>query len=157
MAEQRVVHSTFQMERSFSKTPEAVFAAFADPAVKRRWFFEGPTNQLKQHSLEFQVGGRERAELVLQTGPVAGQTCVNDTIYQDIVADRRIVAAYRMSIGGHCISASLVTIELLPTSAGTLLILTHQGAYFEHADGPEMRKHGWETLLGKLQSELEAG
>jgi hypothetical protein len=43
---------------------------------------------------------------------------------------------------------------LLASKKGTDLILTHQGTYLEGADGPEMRKGGWEHLLGKLEAEL---
>ena len=38
MAEQSVVHSTFVIERSYPKPPGRVFGAFADAALKRRWF-----------------------------------------------------------------------------------------------------------------------
>ena len=48
----------------------------------------------------------------------------------------------------------MATIELLPAGSGTDLVFTHQGAYFEGADGPEMRKGGWESLLNKLVKEL---
>ncbi len=37
MEKTTTVHSTFSLERSFKATPERVFAAFADPASKRRW------------------------------------------------------------------------------------------------------------------------
>jgi uncharacterized protein YndB with AHSA1/START domain len=150
----KAVHSTFVIERSFPKPPETVFAAFADPAKKRRWFFEGPNHQLKSHELDFSVGGQERAELMITGGPIAGKAVVNETSYQDIVPAQRIVTAYRMLLDGHCFSAALATIELAGDGAGTLLTLTHQGAYFDGADGPEMRKHGWETLLGKLAAEI---
>lgn len=157
MGQSKVVHSTFVLERSFPKPPAKVFAAFADPVKKRRWFFEGPHHELKEHRLDFAVGGRECAELKFVAGPVAGMTCVNETIYQDIVPECRIVAAYRMSLDGRCISAALATIELCENGEGTHLVLTHQGAYFEGADGPEMRKQGWESLLEKLGKELVTG
>jgi len=41
MPEQPVIHSTFVIERTYPKPPETVFAAFADPAKKSRWFAEG--------------------------------------------------------------------------------------------------------------------
>jgi uncharacterized protein YndB with AHSA1/START domain len=151
-----VIHSTFQLERKLKASPKQVFAAFADEATKRRWFFGGgSTHALEHHSLDFKVGGRERAQMKMGPGtPVSGKTLVNETLYQDIVPDRRIVAAYKMSMDGTPFSASLVTIELVPNGSGTDLVFTHQGAYFENADGPAMRKDGWEKLLGKLEKEL---
>ena len=59
-----------------------------------------------------------------------------------------------MSLGGRRISSSLVTIELLPTDKGTDLICTHQGAFFEGSDGPEMREGGWRKLLERLDKDL---
>jgi uncharacterized protein YndB with AHSA1/START domain len=60
-----------------------------------------------------------------------------------------------MSMDEKPFSASLATIELLPDGSGTDLVFTHQGAYFEGADGPEMRKRGWEILLGELAKEVD--
>jgi hypothetical protein len=55
-----------------------------------------------------------------------------------------------MAVAEKCISASLCTVELLPSDAGTDLIFTHQAAFFEGADGPEMREDGWRKLPGSL-------
>lgn len=155
MQEPTTTHSTFVLERSYPTTPERVFAAFADSGQKRRWFVEGHRNIVKRYELDFRAGGREQSEIVLGEGtPVAGKTCTNDTLYQDIVVNRRIVFSSSMTIADHCISVSLVTIELLPTASGTDLLCTHQGAFFEHSDGPERRQQGWSVLLDKLSEEF---
>jgi len=86
--------------------------------------------------------------------PLKGVACTNDVYYQDIVRDRRIVFASAMSLGEKCISASLVTVEFLKSGTGTELVCTHQGAFFEGSDGPEMRKEGWRTLFDKLTAEF---
>jgi len=156
MENSTVIHSTFQLERKLKASPERVFAAFADEATRRRWFFGGGVHTQEHHELDFKVGGTERAQMKMGPGtPVAGMTLVNDTVYADIVPGRRIVTAYRMSMDGKPFSASLATIELLPDGSGTDLIFTHQGAYFEGADGPEMRKGGWELLLARLAKEVD--
>jgi uncharacterized protein YndB with AHSA1/START domain len=59
-----------------------------------------------------------------------------------------------MTLGDRRISASLVTVELLPTDQGTDLICTHQGAFFEGADGPQFREAGWRKLFEQLAKEL---
>jgi hypothetical protein len=45
-------------------------------------------------------------------------------------------------------------VEFLPTQQGTDLIFTEQAAFFEGADGPEMREEGWHKLLEHLAKEL---
>jgi|ERR1017187_3111481 uncharacterized protein YndB with AHSA1/START domain len=149
------IHSTFVLERNFSAAPERVFAAFIDPAKKRRWFLGGESARIQNYELDFRAGGMETASILLPEGtPVAGLTCRSDTIYQNIVPNRRIVFASTMSIQGNCISASLVTVELLAAALGTDLILTHQAAFFEGADGPEMREDGWRKLIENLSAEI---
>jgi uncharacterized protein YndB with AHSA1/START domain len=50
-----------------------------------------------------------------------------------------------------------VTIEFLATETGTDLICTHQSAFFEGSDGPQIREAGWKALLEKLGKELARG
>jgi uncharacterized protein YndB with AHSA1/START domain len=156
MEERSVTHSTFVIERAYPSAPERVFAAFADPVRKRRWFAGDRNVAVEGYEMDFRVGGIERARYRFGEGsPFPGAELANDTVYQDIVQNRRIVIAYTMAIAGRRMSASLATIELLPADGGTNLIFTEQGAFFEGADGPQMREGGWRKLLEKLAGELE--
>jgi len=75
-------------------------------------------------------------------------------ILLDFVPDRRIVTASTMRAADHCISASLVTIELADAGDGTLLTCTHHGVFFEGADGPQLRELGWNKLMDRLGTAL---
>ena len=155
MDERTVTHGTFVIERSYATTPERVFAAFADPAKKRRWFCGGEGSEMEEFEMDFRVGGTERT--MRRMGPATpfpGVALTNESYYQDIVPNRRVVFAYTMSLGERRISASLATVEFVRTEKGTDLIFTDQGAYLEGGDGPKMREGGWGKLLEGLAKEL---
>ena len=164
MKDRTVSHATYEIERSYPVPPRRVFAAFADPVKKRRWFREEDASETLEFEMDFRVGGRERSTFRVKGGPVDGVICTNDTTYQDIVPDSRIVLAYTMALGEKRFSSSLATFQLLAATAaanaaestaqGTKLIFTEQAAFFEGADGPEMRKEGWRRLLDRLGVEL---
>ena len=156
-SEPKVVHNTFVVERNFPYSPEVVFDAFADPAKVRQWFANGEMNEIVEFSADFKVGGTDR--LVYRLGPATplpGVALENESRYQEIVPNERIVTVSTMKIGGSHISASQITFELLPTGEGTDLVCTHQGVFLPNSGGPAMREAGWNTLLDRLVKLLSA-
>jgi len=152
MEQQAVVHNTFVLEHAYPVPPERVFAAFSDPAKKRRWYVEG---EIESYDMDFRVGGKEHYASGFKEGhPLAGHTLKSENMYRNIVPNRRIIFTSTMALEEKCFSISLGTVELLPTEKGTDLILTFQSAFLEGADGPEMREAGWRKLLDKLGKEL---
>ena len=145
-----VVHSTFSIERTYPSTPTRVFAAFANPVTKRHWFAEGEGWEVDEFTVDFRVGGREVARFRFKGGAPMG----NDTVYLDIVPDRRIVLAYTMTVGGTRLSVSLATVEIAPAGDGARLVYTEQGAFFDGADKPAGREAGCRMLLERLGEEL---
>jgi uncharacterized protein YndB with AHSA1/START domain len=144
-----VTHGTFVIERNYPVAPERVFAAFSDPAKKHRWFVDDEASGVEDFGMDFRVGGVERKRFSNKYG-----VFTNNTVYLDIIPDRRIIFAYTMSMGDRRFSSSQATVELLTTEKGTNLIFTDQGAYFEGSDGPKMRQDGWRVLLESLAKEL---
>src|SRR5439155_11067198 len=89
-----VTHATFVIERTYPATPARVFAAFADPAIKSRWF-GSPDSHTSDHALDFRVGGRE----IVRGGRPDGPIYTYEAEYQDLVPDQRIVSTYAMDMG----------------------------------------------------------
>jgi uncharacterized protein YndB with AHSA1/START domain len=139
------VHDTFVIERTYPAAPARVFAAWAEPEAKRRWF-----GSPDEHQLDFRVGGAER--LVATTE--AGNVYTYEGRYQDIVRDMRIVYSYDMHRDADRISVSLATIELIGSGAETLLRYTEQGVYLDGHDTAAQREHGTRELLEALAGEL---
>ena len=157
MAESKVVHNTFVIERKFTQPIPAVFDAFSNPEKARRWHLGDNSSEVVEFALDFREGGIEK--LVYKMGPQTpfpGTVLENEGLYQEIVPDDRIVLASTMKLGGHRISVTQVTFELLPDGDGTELICTHQGAFLPGSDGPEIRKAGWNTLLERLAAVVAA-
>ena len=154
MADPTTIHNTFVIERRYPVAPRRVFAAFADPAQKRRWY-GAERDAVEAFDMDFRPGGREQMRYRLGADtPFPGVAMVNEGAYADIEPDRRIVFTQTMSLGARRISAALITAEILPDEGGALLILTHQAAFFEGADGPARREAGWRGLLDKLAQAL---
>ncbi len=158
LEEQSVIHSTFVVEHSYTTSPERVFNAFADPAKKRKWYADRGGWDVEDFQMDFRVGGVDLGRYRFKPGtPVpAGTPIVYNTTYQDIVPNRRIVLAYTVTLGEKRISSSLATFELLANEKGTNLIFTEQGAFFEGADGSQIREAGWKHLLQLLEEYLSS-
>ena len=156
MQEPTTIHDTFVLERRYPLAPDEVFQALADPELKGRWFAKGD-HPAERFEMDFRIGGTERTLFRLgDDTPFPGTPVVTEGRYEDIVPGRRVVVSSTMSLGERRISTALVTFELLENDAGTDLILTHQAAFYEGADGPEMRKDGWDKMLAALDRQLGA-
>ena len=151
MIQRSVTHATFVLERVYDATPARVFQAFEDPAAKRRWFAEGEGWQIDAFDTDFRVGGYERSRFRFQ----GGVPITNDTIYQDIVPNERIIIAYTMTIGGNPISSSLATMEFRKEGKGTRFFFTEQGAFLDGHDNVAQREAGTRELLEALDKELK--
>jgi uncharacterized protein YndB with AHSA1/START domain len=148
MPDRSVIHSTFTLERTYDRPPARVFAAWADPALKGRWFGGGSDDAPVDLDTDFRVGGHEQ---------IRG----DDTFiarFHEIVPDERIVFTYDLSFGGPLVSVSLATVEFHAADDGgngTRLTYTEHGAFFDGLDDPELRTNGTGGMLDALAGLLD--
>lgn len=141
----------FTLERRFRQTPEQTFQAFADPALKRRWFGAPAGWADAEWSLDFRVGGGE-----LSAGRDPDGTHHRFVSrFHDIVPGERIVFAYDLLLDDRLVSVSLTTVQLHPVgSGGTHLVFTEHGAFLDGLEDPAEREHGTGLLLDGLETFL---
>jgi len=154
MSESTIIHSTFVLDHDYPQPPDRVFAAFAQPARKRRWYAEGD-HEIQEFEMEVRVGGVERFRYRFKEGhPIAGSEIANESIYQDITAEKRIVTTTKMSLNGKPILVAVLTLEFVASASGTDLVFTNQGTYIDWPDGPTMIEQGWRGLFARLEKYL---
>ncbi|HZE32941.1 MAG TPA: SRPBCC domain-containing protein [Actinoallomurus sp.] len=151
MTDRHVTHATFTLERLYPASPARVFAAWADPAAKARWF-AAPGGE---HELDFRVGGREVNRGRHGDGPLLKF----ESHYQDIVQDERIVYSSTLHSEQTLTTVSLTTVTLTTAEpgradGGTRLVLTEQGTYLDGHEDPAWRERGTAGWLAALDTEL---
>jgi len=149
-----VTHDTFEIRRTCDATPSAIFSAFAFQDRKSRWYAASPAHELLSYSFDFRPGGEEKLTARMLPGtPIAGRELCWTSNYAEIVKNARIVFFQTLDVDQVRVSAAVVTVEIEPLGEKSEVVLTHQAVYFEGADGPAIRRMGWEHLLDTMASE----
>ena len=132
------------LTRRLNARCEKVYAAWADAEKIVQWF--GPS-KVKPGTLkaemDVRVGGRYRISFEQESGEyseVGG-------VYREVVPNQRLVFSWAWHSTPE--RESLVTVQLKPDGAGTLLTLHHEQLFDQAArDGHE---RGWLGSLDKLE------
>jgi uncharacterized protein YndB with AHSA1/START domain len=147
-------HGQFTLERTYAAPPARVFAAWADVALKARWFVGPERWELLDRRLDFRVGGQE-----ILKGSFGG---VTETLfaarYHLIEQDARLVYDYDMHISGRHHSVSLATVEFAPAGNGCALRFTEQVVFVDGTSGPEgtaSRERGTAAHLDRITSAVD--
>jgi uncharacterized protein YndB with AHSA1/START domain len=142
LASVQVRHDTFVETRHLDADPSAVYRAFADPALLRRWFKLPGSDATYQH--DFRVGGGENALSTFRHLDGTEEHLEYRSRYLHLDPNRRIVYGYESLVQNILRWTSLVTVELDPDQNGTRLTWTEQAAFVAatgdgSADLPHLR------------------
>jgi uncharacterized protein YndB with AHSA1/START domain len=153
MSYQPIAHGKFSIERIYTASRDRVFTAWADPAIKARWFVGPQDWTLIARELDFRVGGRE-----LLRGRFAARETLFTATFHSILAGERIVFTYDMHVGDRHHSVSLAAAEFLASGQETRMIFTEQIAFLDGTDGTEgtaSRQVGTAAHFDRLALQLD--
>ncbi len=145
-------HGTFAIKRLWTATPERIFSAWSDPAVKAQWF-RGPPERWTEvrRSMDFRVGGLEVAEGRFENGV----TTLFEARYHVIEPVRRLVYVYDLHLSGELHSVTLSSLNLEPNGSQTRVSYTEQIVFMDGQDGVEMRRGGTEWHFETIERLLK--
>jgi uncharacterized protein YndB with AHSA1/START domain len=145
-------HGTFAIKRVWTATPQRVFNAWADPAMKAQWF-RGPPGKWSEirRSMDFRVGGIEVAEGRFDD---IGMTTLFEGRYHVVEASRRLVYVYDLRLSGELHSVTLSSLDLEPDGGRTRVSYTEQIVFMDGQDGIEKRREGTEEAFAPIEKLL---
>lgn len=152
MSHQSMVHRTATMERTYAASPARVFAAWADPEIRRLWGSPSDDVQIRNDAADFRVGGEDVQTCLVEGDPVA-------TVfgrYHDIVPDARIIYTEVIRDEASLQGMSLVSAEFIEDGRGTRLVLTLQTVAVDGSDLLDGVDAGWSSALDRLGQQLMA-
>ncbi|HEY0934494.1 MAG TPA: SRPBCC domain-containing protein [Trebonia sp.] len=134
---QAALSGSFSVERDLPASPDRVFAAYAEPRLRRRWL-RIPGSADAHYELDFRPGGGEVRRGRFAPNGIAGTEELIEyrSVFWDIVPGTRLVFGYELVLDGVRRWVSLVTVELpaWPGGEGTRLRHTEQYVLLAYAD-----------------------
>ncbi|POX44827.1 hypothetical protein C3489_35600 [Streptomyces sp. Ru71] len=131
----RARHDTFTVSLHLAAPQSAVFEAFSDAPVRRRWFkLPGRPTEYRH---DFAVHGGETASSVFPVPGAPPERLGYESRYLAITPCSRIVYAYTARVDDVVRWASLVTVQLDPEAGGTRLEWTEQAAFLAASAEPD--------------------
>jgi uncharacterized protein YndB with AHSA1/START domain len=137
-----------RMERRFDAAPEAVFDAWTNPEVLRRWWAAAPGWETPSAEVDLRPGGRYRLAM---RDPSADATHTVGGEYIEVRRPDRLTYtwAWEPEPGGPDMGPpSRVTVDFVADGGGTRVEITHTGLAGDESRA--QHEHGWNAVLDNL-------
>ncbi len=137
---------TLTVERKINATQKAVFDAWLDPEMLKKFMTPGPDMSVPEAKTEAKTGGT--FSIIMR----AGDTDIpHHGNYKEISPHDRLVFTW---YGPSPAEDSTVTLTFTPVDGGTLVRLTHDR--FVDEKRRDDHKQGWSSILAALESAMTA-
>jgi uncharacterized protein YndB with AHSA1/START domain len=132
------------VSRRLSHAPAAVFDAFLDPAIARRFLFVTPDGEMVKAEIDPRVGGQFNF-----TDRRDGEDVEHVGEYVELDRPRRLVFSF--AVPAFSTESTVVALDFAPFGQGSEVTLTHEGVLSDYAERTE---EGWGTILETLDKVL---
>ena len=149
MSPRAAQHSTIVVMRTYDAPVARVFAAIADPDQRLR-LYSGGELTIRPEEADLRVGGRD----VFKFGRGDNLRFHRESIYHDIVPQRRIVSTEIVCAGDLRLWVAATTLEFTPLGERTQLKVTAQIVRLDDADTIDGSAPRYEALLDNLELHL---
>jgi len=150
MSNQSAQHSTIVVLRTYDAPVARVFAAISDPGERIQIFCPGGQLTVAVERADLSVGGHD----VVRFGPGGNPRFRRESIYHDIVPERRIVSTEIVCDGEVRLWVAATTLEFTPMGARTQLKVTAQIVRLNDAGTNDGSAPRFDTLLDNLERHL---
>jgi uncharacterized protein YndB with AHSA1/START domain len=137
-----------RLERRFQAPPEAVFDAWTNPEVLRRWWAAGPGWETPAADVDLRPGGRYRLTM---RDPAAQAEHTVTGEYVEVRRPDRLTYTWAWEPepdGPDMGPPSRVTVDFVPDGGGTRVELTHSELASDESRA--QHEHGWNAVLDNL-------
>jgi uncharacterized protein YndB with AHSA1/START domain len=143
---------TLRLERRFDAPAEAVFDAWTNPEVLRRWWVVNPEWRTPIAEVDLRVGG---GYCLSMEDPEAGTAHTVRGEYREVSRPDRLVYSWCWEQGGgETAHVSTVTVEFIGEGDQTTVVLEHSD--LESVSSRDAHRGGWEACLASLQMRIFA-
>lgn len=128
-----------RLERTFDAPADAVFDAWTNPEVLRRWWAASPTGTTPLAEVDLRVGGRYRLAMINEDG---GQAFTVGGEYVEVDRPRRLAYTWTWENSEDSDAEnSLVTLVFEESDGRTTVTLVHTGITSQ--ESRDKHAHGW--------------
>ena len=130
------------VRRLINAPADVVFRAWTDPKIAARWSW-GSEYETVTIDLDCRVGGTWRQHI---RNTKTGENWYFDGAFREVVTNRKLVHSFHFrSDGGEDEETSLTTIEFIPRSNQTEVVITH--TQLPNAAKTKATHEGWVDVL----------
>ena len=139
--------TALRLERTFDASREAVFDAWTNPEVLRRWWAAGPDWETPLAEVDLREGGAYRLTM---RDPESGMQPTVAGAFTEVRRPERLVYTWEWEdMPGGTTGESLVTVEFAEQDGRTTVLLVHSGLHTE--ESRDRHEHGWNACLDNLE------